>query len=503
MKTVRSRPPPTPSVPWPARPAVNSGGPWPLVAGGTAVAMVIVAAALNDVLPYALAAGTLVPVVVALVKRPQRGILVLAALAPLDGLIPLVSTSRVVPYWKEGLVVAVVAATLVNRKARQKDSSFRKAFWFEGLAGLLVVALLSTLVRHDSQAFFGLKLDFFYVLVAWSVWRCPFSRVDRDRLVTIIMVTGLIGATYGLLQQVLGGFRLHALGYQYNSTITFNGGFLKSFGTFGGPHGLGFYEMFVILFGLSVALTDRRRMRNRAFLVLLPINLLGLAFSFTRGALVGLAVGILYLGLRRHQAILLCIPVALVALLLVPAGFRGSTLSATSAQQRASTWTNVPHIVADHPLGAGIGTTGSAVDKAQLASTPDTPSGLTRSTNSPNASVTVALALPDNYFVQTLAELGVAGLWLACLLLAGILVGLYRASEARAGPTRAFLDGAVVMVLAAVASSVTATYFSLFPMDLFFWLVVGVATATVSDERETDPSGTGLIRQIRSPAISS
>ncbi len=83
--------------------------------------MVIVLAALNEMLPYVLAVSTLIPIVVALVKRPQRGVLVLAALAPLDGLLPLVTTSRVVPYWKEGLVVAV--ARRVKRSPAFERSS--------------------------------------------------------------------------------------------------------------------------------------------------------------------------------------------------------------------------------------------------------------------------------------------------------------------------------------------------------------------------------------------
>lgn len=471
-----------------------------LAAGGLFVAALIVLTALLGLAPYVLVAALLIPLLSVVVQRPQRGVLILAAFAPLEGLLPLVSSSRVLPYWKEGLVAILVGATLLNTRARRNSRRFRHVFWFDALAGLVLIALISAAAGHNSQALFGLKLDFFYVLVAWSVWRCPLSSLDRDRLVTIIMATGAIAAGFGLLQQVLGGSRLHALGYPYNTTITFIGGFLKSFGTFGGPHGLGFYEMFVILFGLSIALENRKSLRNRLFLTLLPLYLLGLVLSFTRGAIIGLGVGLVYLGVRRYSLLLLFIPLATISILWVPSSFRGSTLSPTSAQQRVATWANVPRIIVHNPLGAGLGTTGSAIDKAQRGSPFAAGSVQAPSVGVPNSSVTVALSLPDNFFVQTVAELGVLGLWLACLLFAGIFVGLHRSSERTRGPTRAFVDGATVTVLAAVVSSATATYFSLFPMDLFFWLFVGVATASISKDPGPAASTDLPLTRTASPA---
>lgn len=455
--------------------------PWAVLA---LLACVVIGAAAAGAAAYLLVALLAAPLLVLLYRRPQKGLLVLATLAPLDGLLPLATTSRVAPYWKEGLVVAIVIAILARRRHDERPS-FRTVWWFGFLAVLLVIGVASAMLELSSQAAYGLKLDFFYVLIAWAAWRCPLSARERDQLVTSFMATGLVAALYGLAQQGIGATRLHDLGYQYNSTITTSGGFLKSFGTFDGAHGLGFFEMFVVLFGLAIALADRRRRRNQVFLCLLPVYLAGMVFSLTRGAFVGAAVGLLYLGLRRHRVLLLCIPIALVGLLWLPASFKGSSLSTSSAQERVGTWSNVPSLVASHPLGTGIGTTGSAIDKAQSGSpfsnttaTSATSSGDT-SLSAPD-SVKVAVALPDNYYVQTVTELGVLGLWAACLLLGVVLVGLHRASGGPAAPDRPFVDATTTVVVAAVVASFTATYFSLFPMDLLFWLTLGVASATLS-----------------------
>jgi hypothetical protein len=441
----------------------------------------LVGSAVAGAMAYLLIALLAAPLLVVMFRRPQKGLLVLATLAPLNGLLPLFTPSRTAAYWKEGLVAALVIVILVKCITGERRS-FRQVWWSGFLGVLVVIGVVSAAFEVSLQAAYGLKLDFFYVLLAWAAWQCPLSAKERDQLATSFMATGLLAALYGIAQQGLGGTRLHDLGYAYNTTITFNGAFLKSFGTFDSAHGFGFYEMFVVLFGLAVALSDLTRRRNKLFLALLPVYLGGMVFSLTRGAFVGAAVGLLYLGLRRYRVLLLCIPIGLVALLWLPSSFTSTSLNPKSAQERVGTWSKVPGLVASHPFGTGIGTTGSAVDKARSGSpfsntSPAASSG--DGTLSANSSVKVAVALPDNYYVQTLTELGVLGLWAACLFLGVALVGLHRASDSPLATDRTFIDATSTVVVAAIVSSFTATYFSLFPMDLLFWLTLGVASSVV------------------------
>ena len=70
------------------------------------------------------------------------------------------------------------------------------------------------------------------------------------------MGIGTLAAAYGVVQQILGHARLHELGYEYNSVLRFNGGFLRSVSTFALPFSFGFYMMMVIVICLPVALSD-------------------------------------------------------------------------------------------------------------------------------------------------------------------------------------------------------------------------------------------------------
>jgi hypothetical protein len=72
------------------------------------------------------------------------------------------------------------------------------------------------------------------------------------------------------------------------------------------------------------------------------------------------------------------------------------------------------------------------------------------------------------------------------------LIGAFRNTNAIAnrltGIDGALADGIAAFVLAAIAASVVATFFEVFPLDLFFWMLLGFA---ITMERPpTTPSTT-------------
>ena len=203
------------------------------------------------------------------------------------------------------------------------------------------------------QVVVGLKVTFQAVTMAFVAWRCPLSRTERDRLVTILMVTGAICATWGIIQQALGPDALRDMGYRYNSTIRFSGSFMRSFSTFVQPFPFAFFLMIVVLVGIPIALHDPIRLRNRVFLLLLPIYGIGMLVAVVRGAWIGTAVGLLYLGVRRHRILLLGIPVAVIVLLLGPSTSGSNATKTTSGQTRLTAWNDNFYAIGDHPLGRG------------------------------------------------------------------------------------------------------------------------------------------------------
>lgn len=450
-------------------PVTRALGTGALLVVGNAVLLTSAMAGLTHLV---LLVGVAVPLLLALVRRPQRGLVVIAALVPFDGLLLLVP--RLPPLaagWKEALVLVTLAATFVCPADSRGPLGRRPPGWVPAVGGLLGLAAVSGFLVGGLQAAWGLKIAFFYMLVAVSVWRCPLDDAERDRLVSVLMVTGLLTAVYGIVQQALGHARLHALGYEYNSAIRSTRGLLRSFSTFDNPFGFAYFLMLAILVGVTFALAEPDRVRSRLFLLMLPVYVVGLGSSFVRGAWLGLGAALLYLGWARYRLLLLGLPIALVGLIVLPGTVSSAAFASSSSVERVNAWHANLSDITSHPLGVGVGASNAAAEKVV---------GLDR---------VEEVFHPDNEYYRTLYELGVLGLWLLVLL----LTATFRAARAaaRTAPPQAslFALATAASVIAAIAASFVTTYFDTFPSCVYFWLFLG-AVAAEHAERVLTGGGT-------------
>lgn len=385
-------------------------------------------------------------------QRPQRGILLLVATVPywgLDAILPIPSG------WKEAIALYTLLWTLfsIAFKPRPRYPMPRVV---QPFVGYLVVALLSALLIRGAQAEIGLKIGFFWVLMAVMVWLRPLDARERDHVVTIMMVNAVITALVGLAQQAVGASRLVSLGYEYNTTVRFTGHFLRSFSTFRLPFDFGFYLALVIVIGTSVSLREPRRVRSILFFISLPVITAGLLFSFVRGAYLVVGIGLLYLAVTRYRWLFLGVPVALLLLLLVPGQYATPTLGSSSFGQRSQSWTDNTSTIFD-PIGHGIGATGSA--GAKVVATLKVDSNVYQ---------------PDNQYFKTIYELGVLGLYFFIFVLVAALLTTRSASTRLSGRDQALAEGLSAQILGVMAACFVATYFEIFPMDFFFWLLLGI-----------------------------
>lgn len=408
-----------------------------------------------------LALAVLLPLAVGLTRRPQRGLLLLAALVPFDGLLLLPNhLPSLAAGWKEALVLATLAATFVAPADSRATRARAIPGWAPAVGGMLVVAAVSAVSVGRLQAVWGLKIDFFFLLVAIAVWRCPFDESERDALVTILMVTGFVTAVYGLAQQVLGPARLNALGYEYNATIRTTRGLLRSFSTFDNPFAFGFFLMLVLLIGGAHALARPDRLRSRLFLLAAPVLLGALAVTFVRGAWLGLVVGLAYLGWARFPRLLVALPLLVVAALVLPSGVASAAFSSSSGAERVAGWQANLTELTHHPFGLGLGSSNAAAEKAA---------------RSPAERQNVYH--PDNEYYRDVYELGVLGLWFTVLLLASAFLGTRALSADRASDSALFALAVSATVLGAAAASLVATYFDTFPNNVYFWMLLGIVAA--------------------------
>ncbi len=420
-----------------------------------------------------LGAAVLVPTGIAIVQRPQRGVILLAALLPFDGMLHSLGPAWTTP-WKQVLILALFVATFFCPPEARAQVRRRIPSWVLGFAILLALGLISAVFKDRNTALVGLRLSYFSAFIALTVWRCPFTRRDRDHLVTVFLVLSLITSAVGLWQQVVGHEYLRSMGYRYTENIRFTYGFtLRSFSTFNLPFSFGFYLMLCVLIGLPMALADPRRFRSKIFFITLPIVATAMLFSFVRGAMLGTAIGLLYLAFHRYKLLVYGIPFVFVAALFIPAGANvtGAVFSSSSLETRTVSWSDRFDRFAENPFGTGIGTTGAAAEKAAKLNFLD-----------PDATY-----VPDNSWLKVMFELGVFGLWAIVLMMVSMFL-FTRAVERRCeGIDRDFVNGAAAQLLAVFTGSLVATYLELAPMDQIFWLMAGVIATMAPEPAEVAP----------------
>jgi hypothetical protein len=443
-----------------------------VVAANAAVA-VVVALGLTF---YAVGAVLATLVAVVVFQRPQRGLLLLAAGLPFDGLRIPFGLPEWTSNWVEGMVLLTLVAALVARPGLARPDLGRAwPGWAPGLIGLVLLGVASLRMVDAFQVLVGLKVTFQAVTMAFVAWRCPLSRRERDGLVTILMAVGAICATWGIIQQALGPEVMRDWGYRYNSTIRFSGSFMRSFSTFVQPFPFAFFLMIVVLVGIPIALNDPLRLRNRLFLFMLPVYGIGMLVAVVRGAWIGTAVGLLYLGVRRHRILLLGIPLAVIVLLLGPSTSGSNATKTTSGQTRLAAWNDNFYAIGDNPLGVGIGSAGAAAGKINVLEGGDRGyqfSGIDGDT----------AFQPDNQYFLYALDLGLAALWFYLLVLFAAFKSASRTSDRTSGDDSAFALGTGGVVVAYAVAGLVATILEILPV-YHFWLLIGV-TSTLAPDRK-------------------
>jgi hypothetical protein len=425
------------------------------------------------------AAAVLAAAVYAIYRRPQRGLLLVALLVPFHGLLLIVPNGQSFVWWKEALLGVTLLAALVT-PYRRLNTGVSMPWLPIAVLFVAVGAASALLTTGFPGAVYPLKITFFYLAVVPLIcWYAPLTARDRDNLVTIIMAVSVLTAAWGLAQQFLGQDFLHDLGYEYNTALRTSGSFMRSFSTFVQPFPFGLYVAMAILVGGAVALHDPARLRNRVFLLLIPVQLAGMGMSIVRAAYLAVFVGVLWLIVHRYRqlavGVLLAVLAGGIALVYIPGKYVDSLFSSSSLGQRTSGWSTIWDSVLTSPFGAGLGSTGSAAEKLETA-TQNTPTAYLAMLQNLNPELAYQ---PDNYYVKVLIELGPIGLWAFVTLLVVVLVSTLRASRYTQGVDSAFCLGVSAAIVGACVASVVSTYFEIFPMDFYFWLLISAAGCAV------------------------
>jgi hypothetical protein len=199
------------------------------------------------------------------------------------------------------------------------------------------------------------------------------------------------------------------------------------------------------------------------------------------------------------------VPIVLAALFLIPGSSASRALSSDSTKARSANWSQNFDSILDHPLGIGVGETGAAKARSYGQTVEEQAAAFGIDLSKPDTDVYTptlggnGVYQPDNYYVKTVVELGLIGLWLLLRILYGAIKESRRLERARDPVDRAFGIGMTAFLVAVVFAMFFSTYLELFPMDMYFWLFLGVTAATVRQD-DVAPAEVSEVAAATSPA---
>lgn len=456
----------------------------PLVAGALATSALVVVVGQFGALATGAAFGSLVflAVVAGFVYVPW---ITIAAAIPLYALLP---TLRVFVNPQLGALkdlvslaaVAGAAVLLVQRRAA------RRSIQVDGtvlvLIALIVALYLANLggsisgeTGYGTAWFHSVRLfcQPLSLLAVGLLVRDP-ARTFRAAATSMI-VTAVVVALYGLLQQVMTADQLVSLGYSYGDEVRFVNGKVRSFGTLSEPFS---YAGFLLI-GLAVALLWSRRglLTN----VAIAVVSLGVLVSYVRTAAV-ISIALLGLALARNGHRLLAAllifgsTVAAMIFLLVasqqatPRAVQVTSTSYLTLNGRTEAWqSQIGGSTTGVLFGRGVGATGTAAERAQR-----TLEGKQQLNSTSGDNVV------DSGYLAMMADVGIIGLALLLILFVRLLRRAW--DLGRRGAARGWGAAGVLVVI--MLDAMSRESLTGFPTAYIGMLLVGLGLAITAEESD-------------------
>lgn len=467
-----------------SRKAETLAGPpsWAPSRGVVAVAAVVLAAVAGAVAGLTAGSGALVLVaaVVAIclfalvVMRPEAMLLAVAAFPWLDWVARRFLGS-LGPIWDDSLLLASVVLLLWSLVVLRRGELWTVPITLPALLAL-AAAVGSVVVRDvpGDVAVFALRVLFQPLLFYFLGFLFPKNRIWVRGAVAVFMVASLALAVHGLYQYVTHA-PMPASWVDVRETAIST----RAYSIVQNPNGLGAFLLMGTLVSLSLALASGLRKGHRIWLAAIcVIQLAGVAVTFSRGAWIGLAAGVLALLMveyRRYLAPL--IAAGVVAWFAMPKtfvnrltfAFSSTYIAKSLAAGRLYVWKISLQQMAAHPwFGVGLGTFGgtSAV------------------------SFSYGRLWVDNFYLQLGAEGGllllVFFLWVLLRAAKGLVKGHGMAPDHY---TRALCAGVFGAFVAVAVANFTASVWETLVVGVGFWFLAGLATSAALHEEPEAAAG--------------
>jgi putative inorganic carbon (hco3(-)) transporter len=392
------------------------------------------------------AAGVLV---IVCTLRVDVALLLLIALGPLEGAFQISSNEQITTTKLVG--VLCFGSFLLNALATRRPLYFDKTHAI--LLALLGLALLSTLRALDPSTALSVALRYASFVALYMVLT-QFVR-DRPLQARVAWALSIASAVAGVI--ALQNF--------------FAGGTLRATLPYSDPNDTAF--VLATTLPLSFWLLSRYPLMRPTVLVMIGLISSAILFSFSRGALVGLAAGALWQAAtrRRHIPVLALGAIVGIGAALLLARTDPATVAlgleqkrnvaASNVASRFETWRGAINLTLENPIGIGPGNFETHYFEAIG--------------RPPSSSETLVV---HNAYLDVAAELGVVGLVLFLAYLGIVFTRLTQAAREDLGPPG--------LADALRASLVVALVGAIFLSEQYyapFWVIGGLATALWAERR--------------------
>ena len=318
---------------------------------------------------------------------------------------------------------------------------------------------ISTVFSEVAAESFADWLRLLSIFSVYVITRAAATTEKKIRIFLIVILLSSIFPLYVALLQFVTGAAVVDSSFEYG----------RLEGTFAHPNAFSSYLLVILIFTIS-QIFEKRPLINR-FILFPYVICVSTVFllTFSRGAWIVFVVSVILMGLMRYRRILVIVPVALLAIvLLVPSvssriadeGVRIDARHSSSWEWRLKAWTNVAPFFREKPLfGHGLST------------------------------IDIELGYQShNDFLRLLVETGAVG-FIAYLYLIFRLVRVtwkdYRL--ARDGLTRGFQVGLLALIVGFVIREAADNTLRNTVVMVYFWFFIAVVRNMINLETKEEP----------------
>ena len=364
-------------------------------------------------------------------------------------------------------MLLVVGLTLVGLRLLLGDPRRKTPLTKTLIAVVLVgIAYLTFDLTSLAVNFEGFRAVFQYMFVFFVAFYLSDRPENTKALLSLAVIIGTLMAVYGIYQWV---FKVPMPGKWVDSA---EAGTTRAWSITTSPNALGSQMAMMAAIALGLFIQEKSWSKRLLWLGAAGAMVMCLVFTGSRGAWFAFAGAIGIIGMLYDRRILIAgVVLASLAMLFVPAVsqritylFTSEYMMKSSQSGRISRWFQAYDQMRNSPLfGSGLGHFGGAVAK--------------RSYNT---------IYVDNYYMKTMAEMGLLGITLFVWLILKTLKEGYHSMKVLASPGLRFMAaGMFGGLLVIVIHNGVENIFEIPYLNIYFWLIAGLLLALPFNTAQT------------------